>query len=93
MFYFYIVRCSDNSLYCGRTNNLQRRIIEHNQGKSKSARYTRTRRPVKLVYFEEYPTVGQALQREAQVKKWPKAKKEKLVWPLHIRYLHKLCIK
>ena len=57
MYFFYIVRCSDNSLYCGQTNNLQKRIDEHNSSKTKSAKYTKIRRPVKLVYFEEYATL------------------------------------
>ncbi|PIP15279.1 endonuclease, partial [Candidatus Roizmanbacteria bacterium CG23_combo_of_CG06-09_8_20_14_all_35_49] len=51
-YYFYILRCSDNSLYCGQTNNLQRRINEHNFDKNKSAKYLRGKTPVKLVYSE-----------------------------------------
>lgn len=78
-YYFYILRCSDNSLYCGQTNNLKKRIQEHNLGKTKSARYTKTRRPVKLVYFEKFSTLQLAMKREFQIKKWPKAKKEALV--------------
>jgi len=79
MYYLYILRCSDNSLYCGQTNNLQRRIHEHNSNKSKSAKYLRARKPVKLVYFEAYATLKQARQREGQIKRWTKAKKEALV--------------
>ncbi len=79
MYFFYIVRCSDNSLYCGQTNNLQKRINEHNSDKTKSAKYTKIRRPVKPVYFEEYPTLQEAMRREWQIKKWSKAKKEALV--------------
>lgn len=79
MFYFYIVRCSDNSLYCGQTNNLQKRINEHNFDKSKTSKYTRARRPVHLEYFEEYHTLQLAMKREWQVKKWTKTKKETLV--------------
>lgn len=78
MYYFYIVRCSDNSLYCGQTNNLERRIKEHNES-SKGAKYTRAKKPVKLVYSEEYPDIQSAMKREYEVKKWPKAKKEDLV--------------
>lgn len=77
MYYLYILRCSDNSLYCGQANNLNRRIKEHNNPDSKS-KYTRSRRPVKLVYFEKYKNIKQALQREFEIKKWPKAKKEVL---------------
>jgi len=79
MYYFYIVRCSDNSLYCGQTNNLQRRINEHNFDKNKSSKYLRAKKPVKLVYSEEYPTLQLAMKREWQIKKWTKAKKEALV--------------
>jgi len=79
MFYFYIVRCSDNSLYCGQTNNLQKRIKEHNSNKTRSAKYTKIRRPIKLIYFEEYPTIQLAMKREWQIKKWTKTKKEALI--------------
>lgn len=79
MFYFYIVRCSDNSLYCGQTNNLKRRIHEHNFDKSRSAKYLRAKKPVKPVYSEEYSTLQLVMKRERQIKKWSKAKKEALV--------------
>lgn len=79
MYYLYILRCSDNSFYCGQTNNLQRRIKEHNSNDSKSAIYTKIRRPVKLVYFEKYKTIQEAMKREFEIKKWPKVKKEALV--------------
>jgi putative endonuclease len=79
MYYFYIVRCSDNSLYCGQTNNLKRRIHEHNFDKSRSAKYLRAKRPVKLIYSEECPTLQLAMKREWQVKKWSKVKKEALI--------------
>lgn len=77
--YFYIVRCFDNSLYCGQTNDLIKRINEHNSSKSRSAKYTKIRRPVKLVYSEKFPTLQSALKREWQVKKWSRKKKEALV--------------
>ncbi len=79
MYYFYIVRCSDNSLYCGQTNNLNRRINEHNFDKFKSAKYLRAKKPVVLVYSEEYPTMQLAMKREWQVKKLTKAEKEALI--------------
>ena len=79
MYYFYILRCADNSLYCGQTNNLERRVREHNSVNSKSAKYTKSKRPVELVYSEEYSTLQQAMKRELEVKKWPKIKKEALV--------------
>ena len=78
MHYLYILRCSDNSLYCGQTNDLKRRVKEHNSDNSKS-KYTRSRRPVKLVYFEKYKTVNEALKREFEIKKMTKIQKEKLV--------------
>ncbi|OGM14946.1 hypothetical protein A3A76_05675 [Candidatus Woesebacteria bacterium RIFCSPLOWO2_01_FULL_39_23] len=76
---FYIVRCSDGSLYCGQTNDIQKRIKEHNSSKSRSAKYTKIRRPVTLVYREEFTTLQLAMKREWQVKKWAKAKKEALI--------------
>ena len=79
MFYFYILRCSDKTLYCGKTDNLEKRVKEHNSGSSRSAKYTRGRTPVKLVYFEKFRTLGKALKREAEVKKWQKKKKEELI--------------
>jgi len=77
MHYLYILRCSDNSLYCGQTNDLKRRVKEHNSDNSKS-KYTRSRRPVKLVYFEKYKTVNEALKREFKIKKMSRFKKESL---------------
>lgn len=79
MYYFYILRCLDNSLYCGMTTNLQNRLMEHNSSGSKGAKYLRGKKPVKIVYFEEYPDIKAAMSREAEIKKWPKAKKEALV--------------
>jgi putative endonuclease len=79
MYYFYILRCSDNTLYSGQTNNLEERVKIHNTDNSKSAKYTKYRRPVKLIYFEEYQTLQEAMKREHQVKKWTKIKKEALV--------------
>lgn len=75
--YTYIVRCSDNSLYTGWTNNLEKRIEIHNLGKG--AKYTRCRRPVKLVYYETFETKEEAMSREYNIKKMSKASKEKLV--------------
>lgn len=77
-YYLYLLRCSDNSLYCGQTKDLRRRINEHNGNNSKS-KYTRSRRPIKLVYFEKYKTVNEALKREFKIKKMTKTKKEALV--------------
>ena len=60
--YVYIVECSDHTYYTGWTTNLERRIKAHNEGNG--AKYTKVRRPVKLIYFEEYVCKKQALKRE-----------------------------
>ena len=72
--YTYIVQCSDNSLYCGWTNNLEERIKTHNDGKG--AKYTRSRIPVSLVYYEEFETKEEAMSREWHIKRL--SRKEKL---------------
>jgi len=79
MYYFYIVRCKDDSLYSGQTSNLKRRIIEHNSNTTRSAKYLRGKTPVKLVYFERFRSLQKAMKREAEVKKFTKAKKEELI--------------
>lgn len=73
----YIVRCSDDSFYTGATNDVEARLIKHNSGKG--AAYTRTRRPVKLLYEELGMTRSEALIREAQIKSLPRGKKKILV--------------
>ena len=77
MFYTYIVECSDKTLYCGYTTNLEHRINAHNKGEG--AKYTRPRRPVRLVYFEEYAERAQALRREAAIKKLTRRQKLMLI--------------
>ena len=67
VFYTYIVRCADGSLYTGYTTDLKRRLEEHNEGR-RGARYTRSRRPVELVYFEKFGTKHDAMSREAIIK-------------------------
>lgn len=78
-YYFYILRCSDNSLYCGMTTNLENRLKEHNSTSTKGAKYLRAKKPVQLIYSEEYQDIKSAMRRELQIKKWTKAKKEALV--------------
>ena len=73
--YVYILECSDSSLYTGWTNNLEERIKAHNDGRG--AKYTKSRRPVRLVYHEEFETKSEALSREAKIKKM--TRKEKLM--------------
>lgn len=79
MYYFYMVRCKDNSLYCGITNNLKKRIEEHNSHSPRTAKYTRSRKPVVLVYSETFPDRPSAMKREYEVKQWSKEKKEQLI--------------
>jgi len=76
-FFVYIVRCSDNSLYTGITNDLEQRIKVHNEGRG--AKYTSTRRPVVLVYEEQCSSRSSALKREIQIKGWTKSRKEALI--------------
>ena len=73
----YILRCSDGTLYTGVTNNMKRRLHAHNSGQG--ARYTRPRRPVKMVYQKNSMTRAQALTREYAIKSLSKKSKEKLV--------------
>ena len=75
--YFYILECSDNSLYCGSSTKLSGRLIEHQTGKA--AHWTRLRRPVQLVYFEIYDNHLKAQQRELQIKGWIREKKKNLI--------------
>ena len=75
--FVYIVRCSDNSLYTGYTNNIEVRINKHNAGKG--AKYTKTRRPVVLVYQEMYETKSEALRREYEIKTFTRQRKLELI--------------
>jgi len=68
MYYVYIVKCADETLYTGIATGLNRRIEEHNSS-DKGAKYTRVRRPVTLVYNEEYPDRSTASKREYEIKK------------------------
>jgi len=77
MYYCYLARCNDNSLYCGYCKDINEREETHNEGKG--AKYTRARLPIKIVYFEGYKTRSDAMKREAEVKKWRKQKKEQLI--------------
>lgn len=77
MNYTYIVECADGSLYCGWTNDLEKRIMDHNAGKG--AKYTKTRLPVKLVYHETFDTKEEAMSREWHIKQLSRSKKEVLI--------------
>lgn len=74
--YCYILECSDGTYYTGWTNDPERRVAQHNKGVG--ARYTKTRRPVKLVYLEEQPDKITALKRERAIKALPRKKKMEL---------------
>jgi putative endonuclease len=76
-YYFYLLRCSDDSLYAGICIDLEKRVETHQTGKG--AKYTRSRLPVTVVYQEQHYSKGDALRREAEVKKWTKKRKERLV--------------
>lgn len=75
--YTYILRCADDTLYCGWTNDLTARLSAHNSGKG--AKYTRGRGPVTLVYSETFPTQSEAMRREAEIKKLSRAQKQALI--------------
>jgi len=75
--YMYILRCSDGSYYTGSTNDLERRLWQHQNGEGAS--YTRKRLPVELVYYEEYERIDEVFYREKQVQGWSKKKKEALI--------------
>lgn len=77
MNYTYILKCSDNSLYCGWTNNLEKRVATHNKGQG--GKYTRTRLPVELVYFETFETKEEAMSREFHIKKLSRKEKLQLI--------------
>lgn len=77
MFHAYVLRCADGTLYCGCTNDLQKRLREHNgvAGKATGAKYTRGRRPVVLVYKENFRSLAKARAREAEMKRLTRREK------------------
>ena len=75
--YMYILHCSDGSYYTGSTNDLERRLAEHQNGEG--ANHTKKRLPVTLVYYEEYQRIDEAFYREKQVQGWSRKKKEALI--------------
>lgn len=77
MNYTYILKCSDETLYTGWTNDLEKRINAHNAGKG--AKYTKNRRPVELAYYEEFATKEEAMSREYAIKQLTRRKKEELI--------------
>ncbi len=77
MHHTYILECADKSLYVGCTNNLEKRLVQHNNSKQ-GAHYTKIRRPVYLKYSESFPILKEARAREAEIKRWPREKKLEL---------------
>lgn len=77
-YFVYILECADESLYIGCTNNLERRLEQHNNSKW-GAHYTKIRRPVVLKYSEKYKTLIEARRRESEIKSWRREKKLNLI--------------
>lgn len=77
LYYIYMLRCKDGSIYTGYTDNIYKRIEKHRSGKG--AKYTRGRGPFSLVHYESFFTKEEAMQREASIKKLSKDKKLKLI--------------
>ena len=75
--YTYILRCSNGAYYVGSTNDLERRLAEHQSGQGSN--FTRKHLPVELIYWEEYQTLDDAFRRERQLHGWSRAKKEALI--------------
>ena len=75
--YTYLLRCADGTLYCGWTNDLEKRVAAHNAGTG--AKYTKSRRPVELAYCERFATKQEAMRREAQIKRLTRQEKLSLM--------------
>ena len=83
-----MLRCSNKSYYTGITNDIKRRLYEHNSGKDKFA-FTYNKRPVKLVWFQEFTDVNEAINKEKKIKGWSRIKKEALIekdWDKLVKY-------
>ncbi|MDB5188910.1 MAG: Excinuclease subunit domain protein [Candidatus Nomurabacteria bacterium] len=78
MFHAYILQCNDGTYYVGSTNNMERRLYQHNNSKA-GAHYTKIRRPVTLVYSESFPTYAEVRRREGELKRLTRPQKESLV--------------
>ncbi len=76
--FVYILECSDRTYYTGITSNLEKRVFEHKFGKHQDS-YTFSLRPLKLVFFCEFMDINMAIEKEKQIKKWSRAKKEALI--------------
>lgn len=78
-YYTYIVQCADGTYYTGKTHNLEHRVLQHNGLLRGGAKYTLTRKPVKLVYYEQYESNKFACHREGYIKQLTRQQKEKLI--------------
>ncbi|MGO3182224.1 MAG: GIY-YIG nuclease family protein [Aequorivita sp.] len=76
--YVYVLKCFNDLYYTGSTNNLEKRLIEHKNGKG--ANFTKKHLPVKLIYFQEFDRIDDAFQREKQIQGWSRKKKEALIF-------------
>ncbi len=88
LYFVYLLKCKDNSFYTGFTNDLDRRLYEHNAGLSKEA-YTYNKRPVELVWFEMFTEPTQAILIEKKIKGWSRRKKQALIdedWDKLVRF-------
>ena len=86
-YWLYIVACADGTLYTGIATDVQRRLLEHNGEKGKGARYTASRRPVRLVYEASFATRSEALMQELRVKRLSRPQKEALIAGATLRVL------
>ncbi len=77
MYFVYLIKCRDKSIYTGITNNLERRFNEHKIGKG--GHYTSTKKVIKIMYSEKHPDRSSALKREAEIKGWRREKKMELI--------------
>jgi putative endonuclease len=77
MWYVYVLLCEDKSFYTGVSNNLEKRFLDHKNGKG--GRYTRSHKPLKLIYSEQLSTKSEALKREREIKSWSREKKIKIL--------------
>jgi len=78
IYYVYLLKCNDGTYYTGVTNSIERRFVEHQEGNDVKA-YTCRRRPLELVFYAEFSNIEGAIEKEKQVKKWSKKKKEALI--------------
>lgn len=83
-YFVYILQCKDKTFYIGTTNDVQKRLEAHNSGKG--AKYTKIRRPVELLYFEDVETKSNALKRERELKKYSRTKKEQFLEEKHVKW-------